>query len=142
MRQSACRISLSCDKNFNCRHILCHAFSITYSLARHESNEDMVIIPRVNALVKYTNLPVAILEAIQVHYYRPSDSQALAISHFVCRNDVSISLLTEVANLCYVFIPHTHAHVLNTRFLLPSNNSRVYTRGLRMCKFTGPFFSY
>ena len=38
-----------------------------------ESNEDMVMIPRLNALVRQTDLCIAILEAIQkMGYDRPS----------------------------------------------------------------------
>ena len=72
-----------------------------------ESDEDMVMIPRLNALVRQADLHIAILEAIQkIGYDRPSENQALAINHFVRGNDVFISLPTGSGkSLCYASIP-------------------------------------
>ena len=72
-----------------------------------ESNEDMVMIPRLNALVRQTDLRIAILEAIQkMGYDRPSENQALAINHFARGNDVFLSLPTGSGkSLCYAAIP-------------------------------------
>ena len=72
-----------------------------------ESDEDMVMIPRLNALVRQADLHIAILEAIQkMGYDRPSDNQALAINHFVRGNDVFISLPTGSGkSLCYASVP-------------------------------------
>ena len=68
-----------------------------------ESNEDMVMIPRLNA---QANLHIAILEAIQkMGYNQPSENQALAINHFIHGN-VFISLPTGSGkSLCYASVP-------------------------------------
>lgn len=67
----------------------------------------MVMIPRLNALVRQSDLRIAILEAIQkMGYDRPSENQALAINHFVRGNDVFICLPTGSGkSLCYASIP-------------------------------------
>ena len=67
-----------------------------------ESNEDMVIIPRLNTLVRQANLRIAILEAIQkMDYDQPSENQALAINHFA-RGNLSLPPGSEKSLcLCY-----------------------------------------
>ena len=71
-----------------------------------ESNEDMVMIPRLNALVRQTDLRIAILEAVQkMGYDRPSENQALAINHFARGNDVFLSLPTGSGKSLYAAIP-------------------------------------
>ena len=48
-----------------------------------ESEEDMVMIPRLNALVRQADLRIATLEAIQkMGYDGPSENQVLAITSF------------------------------------------------------------
>ena len=67
-----------------------HAFAIRHKPAME--SDEMVLIPRLNALVRKTDLHVVIMEAVQkMGYDQPSDSKASAISHFVRGNDVFIS---------------------------------------------------
>ena len=72
-----------------------------------EFEEDMVMIPRLHALVKQSDLRIAILDAVQkLGYDRPSQHQALAINHFVSGSDVFICLPTGSGkSLCYATIP-------------------------------------
>ena len=62
-----------------------------------ESDKEIVMIPRLSALMGQADLRKAILETIQkMGYDRPSENQAFAINHFVRGNDL---YLLAVVNL-------------------------------------------
>ena len=65
-----------------------------------------MIVPRLNVIISETDLRVAILDVFQkMGYDRPTDNQALAISHFLRGNDVFITLPTGSGKfLCYAAI--------------------------------------